>query len=251
MTDNENENGRRKVLRARGRLWKQCAAMSFLMMMGGATAIGVYGAGHDGMEEEGGSRDGVPVGAGAIAGDGKITIVDGKVGYDLKELENLRMESGRLKEDNNGRIKEDNRQYQAKISRLPADDGPIQVNITSLLVHRRLLQEENSLSRSERVSAVGSAVAPRRRRLAACPTFTKDGNYVVITQNCDMSGEVTISNGETLKVKSSGGKWIITAASSSRHFYVKSEGELILEDVELTGGDVSVLFPVFRFCSIT
>lgn len=208
------------------------------MMVGGAAAIGVYGAGHDGMEEEGSSRDGVPAGTGAIAGDGKITIVNGKVGYDLKELENMRMENGRLKEEH-GRIKEDNRQYQAKISRLPADDGPIQVNITSLLVQQRLLQPGTSLSRSEKVSAVASAVAPRRRRLAACPTFTKDGNYVVITQNCDMSGRVDINNGETLKVKSSGEKWNITAASNSRHFVVRSGGELILEDVELTGGRVS------------
>ena len=71
------------------------------------------------------------------------------------------------------------------------------------------------------------------------PTFTKDGSWVIITQNCAMSGEVTLESGQTLKVKSSGGtRWNITAATSSRHFFVKSGGELNLEGIALTGGEV-------------
>ena len=105
------------------------------------------------------------------------------------------------------------------------------VNITQGLIDTHLSEADHAM--------LNNLPTPhqQRRRLAACPTFTADGSWVIITQNCAMSGVVTLESGQTLKVKSSGGtRWNITAATSSRHFFVNSGGELNLEGIALTGG---------------
>ena len=105
------------------------------------------------------------------------------------------------------------------------------VNITQELVNMHLSEADHAM--------LNTTPTPHqlRRRLAACPTFTTDKNWVIITQDCTMSNEINILSGQTLKVKSSGAtRWKITAASDSRHFSVKSGGEIIIEGLELTGG---------------
>ena len=105
------------------------------------------------------------------------------------------------------------------------------VNITQELVNMHLSQADQAM--------LNTTPPPhqQRRRLAACPTFTADGNWVIITQDCTMSEQIEILSGQTLKVKSSGAtRWKITAASWSRHFLVKSGGDIIIEGLELTGG---------------
>ena len=108
------------------------------------------------------------------------------------------------------------------------------VNITQELVNMHLSQADHAI-----LNTTPTPHQQRRRRLAACPTFTADGNWVIITQDCTMSEQIEILSGQTLKVKSSGAtRWKITAASNSRHFNVKSGGEIIIEGLELTGGNL-------------